>query len=91
MVSKEDAILAFNTGRGYSKHGQRIAAVRLHGGKVAFVDIDRGLQYVTTVTTSKEVSEEFVMHCYDNNLTEHLSEHLCYPEDLREAAGRLKT
>lgn len=40
-------IISFNTGREYSSCGQRIAAVKLSTGNIAFVDHDRGLDGVT--------------------------------------------
>lgn len=38
--------IVFNTGRQYSSKGQRIAAMQLDNGAIAFVDIDRGLDYL---------------------------------------------
>ena len=38
--------IVFNTGRQYSSNGQRIAAMQLDNGAIAFVDIDRGLDYL---------------------------------------------
>lgn len=35
--------ITFNTGRGYTDKGQRIAAERLPDGSVVFYDLDRGI------------------------------------------------
>jgi hypothetical protein len=35
--------LKFNTGRAYTKEGQRIAAALLDNGNIVFFDIDRGI------------------------------------------------
>lgn len=39
--------VAFNTGRAYTKNGQRIAARVLDDGRVLFVDVDRNISGVT--------------------------------------------
>jgi hypothetical protein len=58
--------LAFNTGRGYSDKGQRIAATKLDDGRVAFVDIDRRLAYV--ILGEPELNAFEVLLAYDHNL-----------------------
>ena len=88
-TQKKEEILTWNTRRPYSEHGQRMAATKLQNGKVAFVDIDRGLSYTTTKVCPGPVTQAFVMGCYDNNDTERLSPHLIYPEDLEAAARKL--
>jgi hypothetical protein len=52
MFSKVVGIVTFNTGRNYSKYGQRIAC-KLIDGIIYFVDIDRGIdgQFVAETTT----------------------------------------
>ena len=59
--------ISFNTGRWYSARGQRIAAQQLECGRVLFVDIDRGLEYVTAAPC--ELRPRAVMNAYDYNST----------------------
>lgn len=59
--------ISFNTGRGYSAKGQRIAAQQLECGRVLFVDIDRNLEYVTAAPC--ELTQSAVMRFYDYNST----------------------
>ena len=59
--------ISFNTGRGYTEKGQRIAAGQLDCGRVLFVDIDRGLDYVTAAPC--ELTQSAVMSFYDRNST----------------------
>jgi hypothetical protein len=59
--------ISFNTGRGYTTKGQRIAAKRI-GERVIFVDIDRGLDYVTATPCALE--PRAIMRAYDHNETE---------------------
>jgi hypothetical protein len=59
--------ISFNTGRGYTEKGQRIAAKSI-GNRVIFVDIDRGLDYVTSAPC--ELTQQDVMRAYDYNETE---------------------
>jgi hypothetical protein len=59
--------ISFNTGRGYTDRGQRIAAKRI-GERVIFVDIDRGLDYVTSAPCALE--PRAIMRAYDHNETE---------------------
>jgi hypothetical protein len=60
--------ISFNTGRSYSAHGQRIAAGQLDDGRVVFVDIDRGLDYVTSAPCALE--PRAIMRAYDYNETD---------------------
>jgi hypothetical protein len=60
-------VIAFNTGRGYTDKGQRIAAKRI-GDRVIFVDIDRGLDYVTSAPC--ELTQRAIMRAYDYNETD---------------------
>jgi hypothetical protein len=55
--------ISFNTGRGYTVHGQRIAATQLTDGRVQFVDIDRGINHVTQ--NECELTQAAVMRAYD--------------------------
>ena len=59
--------LVFNTGRGYTAKGQRIAAAQLDCGRVFFVDIDRGITYATAAPC--ELTQRDVMTAYDYNDT----------------------
>lgn len=92
----------FNTGRLYTKAGQRIA-VRLlrwmphdYAGFVALVDADRGIQDTYTVlgwSEAEAVSQKAVMAAYDHGTRAMQDDHgLSWAEldevysDLREAA-----
>jgi hypothetical protein len=55
--------IAFNTGRLYTDHGQRIAAQRLESGAILMVDIDRGIDYLLPIGTQLKQNE--VMYSYD--------------------------
>jgi hypothetical protein len=59
--------ISFNTHRLYTDKGQRIAAKRI-GERVIFVDIDRGLEYVTTGAC--ELTPRAIMRAYDHDETE---------------------
>ena len=59
--------ISFNTGRGYTVHGQRIAARQLDCGRVLFVDIDRHLDYVTAAPC--ELTQAAIMRFYDYDST----------------------
>ena len=65
--------LAFNTGRTYTEHGQRIAAKRLDCGAIIMLDIDRGIDYLLHPTT--QLTRADVMHAYDIN-------NVVYPSDI---------
>lgn len=59
-------IVKWNTRRGYSAHGQRIAAYILNDGRVAFADADRGLSGITKAKIWYPADvQEFVMEQYD--------------------------
>jgi hypothetical protein len=65
------AMVAFNTKRGYTDMGQRIAAVVLPDGRVMFADIDRNIDGVTNEPYDAERAEwqtlrEFVLAEYDH-------------------------
>ncbi len=79
-------IIFWNTERPYSAFGQRMAATKLHNHRVAFVDVDRGLQYVTTVECHGELTQQFVMLCYDSNFVKHLPNQLTYVDELKHVA-----
>lgn len=72
-------IIAFNTKRLYSDHGQRIAATQLADGSVAFMDIDRGIDYITTGPC--DLTQSAVMAAYDYNHTD--GRWYALPDDLR--------
>ena len=67
MTAIDRPILAFNTGRGYTTHGQRIAATQLDDGRVLFVDIDRNIEYVTAEPCP--LTQAAVMAAYDYDRT----------------------
>lgn len=57
-------VIRFNTGRMYGASGQRIAATKLADGRVFFVDVSRGLDYVTDEPC--ELTECDIMRAYDS-------------------------
>jgi len=73
-------IIAFNTGRFYTEKGQRIAATQLDDGSVAFCDIDRGIDYITTGPC--DLTKSDVMSAYDSNWTD--GRWYALPDDLRD-------
>ena len=62
-------IHAFQTGRWYSEHGQRIAWCVLSTGNVAMVDVDRGIDYVLLHRPDITPSHGTVLALYDRNFT----------------------
>jgi hypothetical protein len=88
--------LTFNTGRGYTEHGQRIAATKLDDGRVLFVDVDRGIDYVSAEPI--ELTSSAVMAAYDYGRTGWIYDALPdYAErervlgELRDAARAVRT
>ena len=84
--------IVFNTGRGYTKEGQRIAAQEVEGGFVA-VDADRGIYlFVQDVLGERwtPITQQEVMTAYDRNWYADWSpaneEELALRETLRNAA-----
>ena len=65
--------IAFNTGRTYSEHGQRIAARRLECGAIAMMDIDRHIDYLLPADTG--LTQRAIMRAYDENA-------VVYPSDV---------
>ena len=61
--------IVFNTGRQYSSHGQRIAAMQLDNGAIAFVDIDRGLDYLIPADFSPWIKfdQASILSIYDKS------------------------
>jgi len=58
--------IKFQTGRGYTEHGQRIAAGMTDNGETYFVDIDRNISGKINGTRSKDgFHKVMVMHNYD--------------------------
>ena len=68
-------ILKFNTGREYTKNGQRIAAALQNNGDIVFVDVDRQIDGVISAgaLTCDEVlafgcfTQRAIMASYDQN------------------------
>ncbi len=56
--------ISFNTGRTYTEHGQRIAAMQL-GNDVLMVDYDRCIEYLILDCPLDQFS---IMYLYDKNL-----------------------
>ena len=59
-------ILAFQSGRDYTEHGQRIAATQLESGHIVMLDIDRHIDYIFTDLTP--FTQAGIMKDYDNNV-----------------------
>jgi hypothetical protein len=88
-------IIAFNTGREYTQHGQRIAATQLDSGHVVILDIDRHIDVVFPVGV--EFTQADIMWAYDRNMytTPHeigmpYGEYSEIVESLRAPAGAVK-
>jgi hypothetical protein len=68
-------ILKFNTGREYTKNGQRIAATLQENGDIVFVDVDRQIDGVISAgaLTCEDVlafgcfTQRGIMESYDRN------------------------
>lgn len=58
--------LTFNTGREYTKNGQRIAATQLESGHVVILDIDRHIDVIFPVGV--EFTQADIMWAYDRNM-----------------------
>ena len=59
-------ILKFNTGREYTKNGQRIAATRLDNGHIVLFDVDR--QIDAMLPAGVEFTQADIMWAYDRNM-----------------------
>ena len=88
--------LTYNTGRAYTDAGQRIAARKLDDGRVLFVDVDRGIDYVSAEPI--ELTSRAVMAAYDYGRTGWVYDALPdYTErervlgELRDAARAVRT
>lgn len=57
--------LKFNTGRGYTEYGQRVAATQLDTGHIILMDIDRHIDVM--LPTGVEFNRADIMHAYDHN------------------------
>lgn len=55
--------LKFNTNRGYSEHGQRIAATQLETGQIILMDIDRHIDVM--LPANVEFTQADIMCFYD--------------------------
>lgn len=66
-----DQLIAFQTGRRYTTHGQRIGACVLTGtNKCYFVDIDREIEGFFTLPSGKtDIDPDMIMSFYDNDLS----------------------
>jgi hypothetical protein len=91
---KPMTIHAFNTGRGYTAKGQRIAWTVLSTGNAAMLDIDRGIDYIL-IKGEYAWSNQSVLHAYDHNRTTRdwdapeYAEARALQEALRAAAAKL--
>jgi hypothetical protein len=60
-------ILAFQSGRDYTEHGQRIAATQLESGHIVMLDIDRHIDYI--LPAQVDFTQRGIMWAYDNNMS----------------------
>jgi hypothetical protein len=65
--AKMGNVVVWNTGRHYSREGQRIAAQVLEDGRIVFVDIDRGIDGIIKGKTIDTALAVIVMNAYDEN------------------------
>lgn len=63
---KGKPMIQFNTGRQYSKQGQRIVAAQVDDGRIFFVDLDRCIDGMITAPNA-ELTEASVLKAYDAN------------------------
>ena len=56
--------IKFNTGREYTEHGQRIAAVAVEGG-IVFLDMDRGIDGLIPLANTVRDLRAQAQHGYD--------------------------
>lgn len=88
--------IAFNTGRTYTEHGQRIAAHRLESGHIVMIDIDRHIDYIFTDLTP--FTPAGILKDYDSNATTtphdagvSYDEYYAVVNQLRSAASAVKS
>jgi len=60
-------IFAFNTGRLYTRNGQRVAFAVLPSGNVAMYDLDRLVDYVLAFPPGFDPTERDVLRAYDTH------------------------
>jgi hypothetical protein len=61
-------IFTWNTGRAYTASGQRMAAKVMADGRMAFVDVDRGIDGLTVDPVEEgSLVQKFVVTEYDYN------------------------
>jgi hypothetical protein len=58
--------LAFNTGRTYTEHGQRIAATQLDSGHIVILDIDRHIDVI--LPAQIDFTQRDIMWAYDHSM-----------------------
>lgn len=58
-------MIAFNTGRHYTRHGQRIAATRTGTDQVAMVDADRLIMVTLFVPGDAPAAQHEILEAYD--------------------------
>lgn len=90
-LAKDDSI-SFQTGRIYSKDGQRIAAARIEGGHIAFLDLDRHIQGVITKQmidlAMLDLDKNSIMWAYDHGDNVRYWEHVGLADDFTWQALR---
>ena len=87
--------IAFNTGRTYTEHGQRIAAKRLDCGAIIMLDIDRHIDVLFSPDT--DFTQAAIMWDYDRNICAgspnsiglDYSDYYAILADLREVANQV--
>jgi len=90
-------IIKFNTGREYTKNGQRIAATLQDNGNIVFADIDRGIYGIIDaggltlddILSLNCFTQRVIMEDYDANRYSDISSNSAIAQQLREAAATL--
>ena len=82
-------MIKFNTGRGYTEHGQRVAALRdTDTGTIILVDLDRDIDMM--LPAGVELTQSDVMRAYDLNMQTFPSEVGMSYADYYAALGPLR-
>jgi hypothetical protein len=63
----DQEISVFNTGRGYTADGQRIAYCVMTTGNIAMYDVDRSIWYVLKSPPDWTITDALVLRLYDTH------------------------
>ena len=84
--------IKFNTGREYTKYGQRIAATQLKTGQIIFVDIDRRIDAMLPANVGFTQADimcfyDISRYIYPNDIGMSYVDYYVLVEQLRELAN----